>query len=516
MTNLSKLFTMAIALLTVGLCLISCNEQGVQLENQKVQFTLSPFVTDSDIQLPEHTTAKITVASSSGSIILSDYQVAIHSSNGVYVTDFVELVPGTYSITDFVIIEDSVELYVAPKKGAELTTSADALPFSFSVEEARAAVVRVPVADVRNQDVRKFGYTSEKSKANSIAVSVHKVSSNALTSAKAELRQNKKLLDIFSLSASVNSISLGGDPKQPYTLTVYTADAASTKTFSLKELKKEAGKTALHVQLQPALVLSIESYVDAGNEYEEYFDFHMDGTGAVNINWGDGEQSAATLPFEISHEYFTGNYTAIVTGNINHVSDFAGFSYSTIITAITGLTNLTSLKVYDPSWGAVPIKVDLSKCKKLETINVAKYGAPYEPCDLRKEFKLPPQHRINSFIFDAPSFDINREFISAAELEVMVNNVYNNTVHRAIYNGKFFVNPVVTPSPGTQQKLDILTSKYNWQVGFNDDIYNAYDSESARSKTVTDSDAKREQWIRERFTNSEQIIKRAPAAAVLN
>jgi hypothetical protein len=242
----------------------------------------------------------------------------------------------------------------------------------------------------------------------------------------------------------------------------------------------------------------------------------MDGAGAVTINWGDGQQTSTTLPLEVSHEYFTGNYTAIITGSVNKVTDFSGFSYSSIITAITGLTNLSSLKVYDPSWGAVPIKVDLSNCKKLERINVAKYGAPYEPADFRTDFKLPTQHRINTFILDAPSFDINREYISADELEAMVNNVYNNTIARNIYNGKFFVNPVVAPSAATQQKIDILKNAYNWTVGFNDEIYNAYDMTSGRTKIVSDKNSKREQWLRERFSNSENIIKRAHEVPVLN
>jgi hypothetical protein len=273
----------------------------------------------------------------------------------------------------------------------------------------------------------------------------------------------------------------------------------------------------LAIQLESALVLSMESYVDEANDYEEYFEFRMDGAGgSVTINWGDGQQTTATLPLQVSHEYFTGNYTAIITGNLNKVTDFSGFSYSTIIMGITGLTNLTSLKVYDPSWGAVPIKVDLSNCKKLERINVAKYGAPYEPADLRTDFKLPRQHRINAFFFDAPSFDSNREYISAEELEVMVNNIYTNTITRKIYNGKFFVNPVVTPNAATQQKIDVLKNEYNWAVGFNDEIYNAYEFDAGRVKTESnDSNARREKWLRERFSNSDQIIRRAHEVVAL-
>jgi hypothetical protein len=287
---------------------------------------------------------------------------------------------------------------------------------------------------------------------------------------------------------------------------VYTGKFATVRTFDLKQLKKEIGRNPLRITLEPALFLTIDSNHDAGGEYEEYFDFRMDGSGAVNINWGDGYESNATLPFEISHEYFRGNYTAIITGDIDQVTDFNGFSYSTIIYAITGLTNLTSLKVYDPSWGAVPIKVDLSNCKQLERINIAKYGAPYEPCDLRTDFKLPSEHNISYFGMDATSFDVNRDFMSAEELDVMFTNIYSNAVNRGIYNGLFYLNPVVAPEPETQAKIDVLRNDYGWTVQFNDEIYSM---ETARSRGGTNRDSRREEWLLKRFSKGQKIIERA-------
>jgi hypothetical protein len=516
MRNLSKHFFIAAWLLAVALFFPSCNEEGDQFENQKVQFTLSPASTSdgkvSEIDLSENARAWISVASSNGESILSDHEVRVFKTDAGYITDPVELKPGGYTLTDFIIVEDSVGLYVTPKKGSELSSSmTDVLPFNFSITENSAATVGVRVMDVGNVELEKFGYASSKSKANTLSLAVYdkKDGTTSLTAATAELSQNKKLLKTFSLAAAVNKISLVGDHKAPYTLTVYTANSAKTRTFDMKTLKKEIGKKPLEMILDPALVLSLESFVDEGNEYEEYFTLRMEGEGSVNINWGNGEETVATLPFELSHEYIQGNYIATVTGNIHKITDFSGFSYGTIMYAITGLPHVTSLKVYDPSWGAVPIKVDLSNCKQLERINVAKYGAPYEPADLRTDFKLPNEHFINTFIFDATSFDITREYISAEELEVMVNNIYNNVVNRKIYNGKFFINPVVAPAPQTQQKIDVLKNQYNWRVGFNDEIYDAYSSASGRSRSTSDPDAKREQWLRERFSNSEQIIKRA-------
>lgn len=522
MRQLSDRLCTTVQLCVFGLFLVSCQEQGVQLEKHRVQFTLetgtaySPGV--AGIDLPENAHARISISGSNGTSLFSDHDIAVSRKGGVFVTDHLELMPGSYIVTDFMIVEDDEDLYVTPKKGAELTTSEDdALPYVFSIAEGNASTVSMQIIDVRNQDLRKFGYISSKLKATSISLAVFEKTGGNVASATAEVRQNNSLVKVLSLGASTNTIALEGNPRLPYTLTVFTANSAKTRTFNLKDLKKEIGKKPLRIVLDPALILTIEATSDESPDYEDDFEFRMAGKGAVNINWGDGEQSAVTLPFQGSHPYVTGSYTAIITGDIHQITDFSGFSYGTIIPAITGLTNLTSLKVYNPSWGAVAIKVDLSNCKQLETISISKYGAPFETIDLKTDFKLPPQHQIDMFLFDAPGFDVTREFISAGELDVMFNNVYANAVKKGIYNGRFFVNPVVTPSPETQKKIDVLVNQYNWQVGFNDEIYNAYDdSDTGGRRSAPDSDAKREQWLRDRFSNAQKIIERAHVFSSLN
>ena len=509
----SKLFLITVPLLATALFLQSCEEQEVKPEKQTVQFSLnaesSQAKGDDDAGLPEDARVRITVASSNGTVVLDSREIDVYKSGDAWLTEPVDLDPGSYSITSLMILSDSTELYVTPKKGAELTTSeSDALPYNFSIRPKDALTLRIPIIDVRNLDLKKLGYPASKAKTLPIAV----YHNSKLTSAKAEIRQDKKLLQVVKLNAGTNSVELKGDPKKQYTITVYTASSANTHTFLLKDLQKKIGKKPWQIHLVPALILGVSAY-DGDETYE--FNFRMAGAGSVNIAWGDGNHSATSLPFEIGHDYAPGDHTLIVTGNLNQVTDFSGFSYSTIVETITGLTNLTSLKIYDPSWGAVPIKVDLSKCKQLERINIAKYGAPFETINLATDFKLPSEHYIKTFIFDAPSFDMTREFISAAELAAFANNIHANAVARNITDGKFFVNPVVAPDAATQLKLDALTDDYGWQVGFNDDIYYAY--ESARSaRAASDVDARREQWLREKFSNSDQIIERGRVAAPMN
>lgn len=513
MKHSSKYLFITVPLLVIAFLLQSCEEQEVRPEKQTVQFDLSIASSQTkgsdDASLPNDARARITVTASNGTVVLDGREVSVYKSGDKWLTEAIDLEPGSYAITEMIVVSDSTELFATPKQGAELATSdMDALPYNFAIRPKDALTLSIPIIDIRFLDLIKLGYPASKRK--TLPIEVYQDSK--LTAAKAEIWQDRKLIQTLKLSAGTNGVELKGDDKKPYTITVYTSAFAKTETFLLKDIQKKIGKKAWALHLIPALIFNITSY-DDGETYD--FNFRMEGTGSVGIWWGDGGLTATSVPFEVGHNYApAGNYTLIVTGNLNQITDFSGFSYSTIMTKITGLTNLTALKVYDPSWGAVPIKVDLSKCKQLERINIAKYGAPFETINLATDFKLPSDHYIKTFIFDATSFDMNREFISQAELAAFVNNIHANAVARNITDGKFFVNPVESPNAATQAKLDILVNTYDWQVGFNDDIYNAWGRAAAGRKS-SDLDSRREQWLRERFSNSDQIIESGRAAATV-
>jgi hypothetical protein len=503
---------------TLILGMQSCNDGSPQLEKSKVQFSLSSGtasqgrVQDSD--LPENARLRISIKSRSGTPVFANHEIQVLKVGEGYMADPLELLPGNYVITDFMIVDDSEVLNATPKSESPFSEFVmHSLPYNFSVIDNSVAKVSMQVIDARNEKPEAFGYASFRvNKANTLSFIVLKAKGGqtSLREATAELRQGKHLIKTFSVGPGMNKIAFEGEPDAMYTLSVYAGEAAKVKTFNFKELKKELGAKPLKINLEPALLLTMESSVDEGNEYEEYFEFVLEGTGgAVNINWGNGHEGSGTLPLTSSHEYTIGTYTVIVTGDLDQITNLYGFSYGTYIYAIRGLTNLTALKTYNPSWGAVPIKVDLSNCKYLETIHVEKYGAPYEPIDLRTDFKLPEEHFIKEFVFNVPSPDATRENISPEELEVLVDNIYNNATRRDIYDGNFYVYPVETPSPGARQKLDILRDEYDWDVSLAGNIGEDY-SEVARARE--DLDARRENWLRQKFSDGKQIRRKAKMA----
>lgn len=496
-------------LLGTLICLQACEDEIVPIEKSKVQFALSagasPHGRISAIDLPANASLRLTIESISGTPCFSDHEIQVSKVGDAYVADKLSLQPGRYVLTDVMIVNDSSVLHATPKDKSPFSSFVThSLPYNFSVNESDVTQVNIQVLDARHEKPELFGYALFKfmRKENWLSFIVTNApgGQKSLQKAYAELRQGKRLIKRVAARVGLNIINFTGEPDAIYTLSVLAGEAAKAKTFNFHDLKSRLHGKPFRMALEPALLLSLESSIEEGNPYEEYFDFFMDGTqGSVHVDFGDGFENSYRLPFNGMHEYTTGTYTAIVTGDLDQITNLFGFSYGTIMYAITGLTNLTALKSYNPSWGAVPIKVDLSNCKQLESISVAKYGAPYETVDLRTDFRLPEEHFIKEFIFDAPSFDITRENISAEELEVFVNNIYTNTTRRSIYGGYFYIYPVEHPSPETQRKLDILKNDYQWEVGLQND---------AEARTKLDWHASRDNWLREKFPNSKRLARR--------
>ncbi len=507
--------------LTPWLCVLlipviqSCDDNGAQLAKQKVHFTFSASDPSDDgrgkdIELPEGSRLKLSIEASNGTSVFDDHELTLMKAGDSYIADPVELMPGGYVLTDFMIVNEGEMLYATPRAGSPLSAFVtNPVPHEFTVSENTVTNVSMQVIDVREYAPEEFGYVSFTANVvNLLSVSAFTTrdGQTSLTEATGELRRRETLVKSFSLAASVNTIAFEGDPDAEYTLTIYTAAEGQVTTFNFKEMKEALGNQPLKVNLVPALILSQESHFREEDGWEDPFALTLGGdAGALTLHWGDGSTDAGTLPFQGSHQYTEGNYTAIITGDIDRITDFWGFAYDTYMTAIKGLTNLTALKIYNPSWGAVPLKVDLSNCQNLETIFIERLGGPYVPIDLRTDFKLPPQHFIDDYVFYAPGLLETREEITAEELAIMVDNMFNNVTTRNITGGRFIVTPVSDPSPETQQKLDIMQNDYGWRIGLNsEDIYD--DSSSGRTSLTLD--ARRENWLRARAARTKGITSR--------
>lgn len=504
MIKFSKHYLLAAWLLASLTLLVSCDDQATLHEKQKVQFSFSSANDPTngrtkDIELPENTRLRISVSTPSGDTVITNHEIEILKAGDQYMAEPVEMMPGSYVLTDFMITSNGELLYATPKAGSALSEFvASTTPYNFAVSEGRNTNVNMQVIDGREFSPEEFGYTSFKANVInilSLSAFVQRGGQTTLTSATAELRQGAKLIKSFSLNASVNKIAFGGDPDAEYSLTVFTREEAKVMTFNFNELKEQIGDSPLKVTLEPALILSLEGH--STEPWEDDFELFLDGVdGNVTVHWGEGSQSTGTLPYEGGLEYLEGEYTLVVTGDLDKITYFWGFAYMTYMEDISGLVNLKALTHYNPTWGTNSLRIDLSGCRKLESIFIEKYGAPYTPVDLRTDFKLPSEHNINEFVFYVPGIEESRAKVTAEELEMMVRNIYDNAAAKGIYDGRFIVTPVSDPNADTQRMLDALQNYYGWKIGLNsDEIYDFEGADSGRLRMTPE--ASREAWLKQ-------------------
>lgn len=515
MTKLSQHYLLAAWLLASLTFLVSCDDQGTQPEKQKVRFTFSAAddATNGrtkDIELPENTRLRVSISTSSGDTVFTNHEIEILKAGDQYMAEPVEMMPGSYILTDFTITSNGELLYATPKAGSPLSEFvANTTPHAFVVSESSNANVNMQVIDGREFAPEEFGYASFKANVInilSLSAFVQRGGQATLTSATAELRQGARLIKSFPLNASVNKIGFPGDPDGEYTLTVFTREEAKVMTFNFNELKEQIGNNPLKVTLEPALILSLEGH--SAEPWEDDFELFMDGAGGnVTVYWGEGSQSTGTLPYEGGLEYLQGLYTLVVTGDLDKITSFWGFAYMTYMEDISGLTNLTGLTHYNPTWGTNSLRIDLTGCRNLESIFIEKYGAPYTPVDLRTDFKLPSEHNINSFVFYVPGIEESRAKVTAEELEVMVQNIHDNAIAREIYDGRFIVTPVSEPNAATQRMLDELQNYYGWTIGLNSDEIYDFESVDAGRVRMT-REVSRENWLRERGLETKLNLSR--------
>src|SRR5690606_33687338 len=113
------------------------------------------------IALPEDARLSITIKNRSGTDVFTNHEMQVLKTGDGYTTEPLELVPGSYVISDLVIVDDTEVVNATPKK--ESTFSAfvtHSLPYDFSVVEGSVANVSLEVIATRNERPEAFGYAS--------------------------------------------------------------------------------------------------------------------------------------------------------------------------------------------------------------------------------------------------------------------------------------------------------------------------------------------------------------------
>ena len=465
-----KKFLIWMALLIIGATLQQCKNEGADPALQKVQFTFGLRSTQPSGGRTEATAQPtallLSLENSIGDPVFTSKRIALLHVGTSLMTEPIELAPGTYSITDFLLIDDDdVVLYATPKAGSPLASAvAHPLPYSFTVSSDDVSTVAMEVVDVSQNTPEDFGYaTFNINVVNTLKVAVF-VSTNgvlSLTSADAILYRGDEVVGNFAMEPKTNILAFTGDPDASYRLVVAKEGYPNyVKDFVYSELIASLDGEPLKIVLNQFTILA---FVD------EDGDFNCSVTGpegeAIDVDWGDGTQDhipfATDGPYaHLAHTYATPDQHLItVSGAIELITGFDSAYGSGSMDAIDlrPLSNLQSLGIVLTRG---PETLDLTQNLELRFLYLE--GVPE-----LKHILLPALNKILHLTINGPNQ------ISTADVDDIIEKIHSAVVLQNTQGGHFGLDQswmiptnimVGPPSPASVDMLQDLRNNYNWTI----------------------------------------------------
>ncbi|MEO7992029.1 MAG: hypothetical protein ABI663_20930 [Chryseolinea sp.] len=414
--------------------------------------------------ISESTTLVVSIETSTGESVLSHHSLTLLSFGDGYVTEPIDLFPGNYVITDFMLVDNSDVLFVTPHTGSSLAALVKhPLPYGFRVERNKLHTINMQVVEVEEHGPEDFGYASfHIDVVRPLPFAVFTMGKTIkLTSAKAYLLKDADTVEVYSLGAKVNILSFKHDPHETYRLVIQKDGyAAFSKTFVYDELIAEMNGHPLNAYLQPALTmtLSVNPFAEGYPNNSGYVTFRLSASSDANvtIDWGDGV--IQQLPIDASvyyttvwHVYNNGSYYIGITGDLEKITDYSILDLERAKLKIN-FDNLSELKVVNLLWAGNNIDVlDIRKNKKIEHIV---FGG--------NTLLLPDESNLRIVVVFGEGI--------VPSLDYIIDNVYTNTVNKNIFDGSLEIddhpdsgNPIGNPSDESRWKIEQLTTLYGWQ-----------------------------------------------------
>jgi hypothetical protein len=200
------------------------------------------------------------------------------------------------------------------------------------------------------------------------------------------------------------------------------------------------------------VVLEIET-VDASNQP---FELVIKGEGKIRIA-GYGEFGGSwDLPVEFTDVFLSdGKFKLQITGDLDQITAFHSFGYTSGIRMLTGLEHMTALKQLSPGM-YLNNELDLRQNENLTHLEIHIHNTD--------DILLPETHFIRGFVI------ITGPNITTPELDRMVGSIYRNAIEKTILRGtmEFNTSNSPPPSPETLSKMIELRDFYGWNVNLSD------------------------------------------------
>ena len=209
-----------ISITAILFLVFSCKkEQDSQLSKEKVQFlfdqTILKSISSDSILNPY--AIVVSVEDLSGTVLYDSEQILFYNMNGSYISNPISLIPGTYHLTKFLIVDIANNvLYATPLVGSKKAYLVNnPLPISFIVKKNNVTSVIPEVINTRDINPTDLGYTTFSLKiVNTFKFLIDVFDFNEqtkkfqLTTAHFSILAGKDSIYKIDLTAKVNSIIL--------------------------------------------------------------------------------------------------------------------------------------------------------------------------------------------------------------------------------------------------------------------------------------------------------------------
>ena len=370
---MKKPFSWMVLLFFGASTLQHCSDPGESAVPEKVQFTCSFKEIDSGngrvkaTQVPD--ALYLSIETASGDPVFTGKKVSLLRMGDSFMTEPMDMLPGTYSITDFMLVTaDADVLYATPRSGSPLSRAVNhPLPFRFSVTKSRVSNVNMEVIDVNAAEPEDFGYISffiNLVNPLRLAVFITSGTSTALTTAHAYILEGDDTVKQYDLRNTVNLISFPGDTQVPRKL-IITKPGYNTeeKQFVYDELIGELDGHPLKITLVPAIFTIKPIVVDLFGAFRMILAGQV---GNLSVDWGDGASDNYVLNdgVGLEHQYTeTGDYEINITGDLDKITYLYGGSMKSV-----NLQGLTSLREIRMGLTSGPTVMDFSHNKLIDFI----------------------------------------------------------------------------------------------------------------------------------------------------
>lgn len=458
------------AVLLVTASLQSCmREYDDHREVEKVQFTFSAASVEAGrTQTSEGIKSLLlTLTKANGESVYTRHVIEILSFGDSYITQPLQLRPGHYKVTEFLLVDNSQNIsHATPLKGSVLSKIvAKPLAHAFNVQKGVSNNIDMEVIETKYHKPEDFGYASfgiDVVGAFKLEVYLKNGAKNVFTDADVYIINGNDTISHQKAGPKVNRIAFKGDPEGTYKLVVSKDGYGSyTQTFVFNDLQKQlAGKSV-------KVFFELSFNMIANIEYEQQ-EFYLDITGPENltVDWGDGTRETVQTDqtLAIYHIYdVPGKYPITVTGDLNDITEmYSVFSQAPV--SLLDVSKLANLKVIWFVYTQLPAELDLSYNTKLELVNLKTPSL--------KSLKISAEHQINTIYIDGA-------VLSTTNIDSIISRIYHAAVAANRMNGEFSLyaigdedvdgepdgeGMIGPPSAEALAQLRALRSNYQWNI----------------------------------------------------